>query len=95
MFIAKLANICTNQDVYMLLLFSLRKLNNNPPAKSPEIVIINTGTENHPVIIAIWYKEKLSALNTYANFPENTFFKAINAKPLKKNSSSKEFTKDI
>jgi len=61
-FIAKLANICTNQDVYILLLFSLRKLNITPPIKRPDSVIINTGKENQPVIIAMWYIEKQSAL---------------------------------
>ena len=79
----------------MLPYFSSNALNIIPPAKSPAIEMRITGSPNQPIIIAIWYTAKQSALKIYANFRVETFFNVRNAKPRKKNSSSREFTNEI
>ena len=64
-----------------------------PPAKSPAIARIKIGRENQPDIIAIWYTEKRKALIICAERDSIIFLRLRKIKPLKKNSSKREFTK--
>ena len=79
----------------MLSAFSFRKLKINPPAKSPSITKRNKRGENHSTIIATWYRLNADALNMYASFLLESCFRLVKTNPRKKNSSKKEFAKDM
>jgi hypothetical protein len=51
-FMLKLANIWTNQELYILLLFLFNQLKNKPDMKRPEIVRINNHGLNQSARIA-------------------------------------------
>lgn len=75
--------------------FSFSQLKIIPPITSPTMTSRKSAGENQPIIIATWYRLNAAALNMYASFLPECCFRLVNTKPRKKNSSKKEFAKEI